>query len=805
MDAHTLARRLRPAKPAALTLALLATAALPAESHAQAPVTLPRPTLSAEWAVEQQVRERWLHGRQQPRFTPFIDSRQWVIVDSIRDAASARRFYLTLTRSADGRDSALIVLDRAGRVARLDVGRAASSRRGRLPEDSVRWEDMRRRAPGGGGVTLGASRLWDLVPTLPATSPHVGVTWRDTIAREAVDGPFRQAMRGTRVSRIVGERAVAGHRLWIVRDSAAVTYEEQYPELERTLSGVRVDRTVSGVLVGVHLYDPALRLSRQRDDTTRLAGQATLHYPDRRSFRTPARYERTRHWELLDAPAYAARLTALRAASSRAVGGMVRVPDDDVEKRLVRGDTGARDSLLAAWQRATDPDSAALIFQMLELWDGRSAGSRARMEQVRLAAGDTSYLYALLANRASRRHPFDTTDVRAMLPFMQDPGLAWSFDLSREELQESLVQSLTTRPPAAPPSPGAAACSPAACRMLAAQWRSAREPRLRDVGLVALVSMDPARWADTVLALDGPQHPLLHPAALLARGVGATWPAASHAPMPPAGSDWHAWLEWMDGRDPRYVAIKAQTSLPDRIRRDTLPQLRFEASHVTAIRFYQARTGREVVAELQRGYDGATSDSARLVFGAMLQGLGALQLTEPQIADGFRSHEPARVDLARRSLLEGFEKSATPTSSDVAAPLLERVVAAIVDSAPLWPSAAADRRAVPGGPAAFHLPRGPVFLDTLRLPPRIRAEWASRVKLMPPDAWIAREARQPGVFYTLGSVTTWGHFARVDVAASGRLARKPDESPQAYAGGATYYLMNVDGAWVAVAELWWIT
>ena len=101
--------------------------------------------------------------------------------------------------------------------------------------------------------------------------------------------------------------------------------------------------------------------------------------------------------------------------------------------------------------------------------------------------------------------------------------------------------------------------------------------------------------------------------------------------------------------------------------------------------------------------------------------------------------------------------------------------------------------------------RGRIFLGTLGLPPRIRATWGARVKILPQAAWNAADAREGGVFYTIEPIITWGRFARVTVAASERLARRADEPLQEYASGATYYLMNLDGEWVIVAESAWVT
>lgn len=792
-------RSRRTAWQRAFTLALLASTALPSQAFSQAPGTLAAPKLAGEWAVEQKGRERWIPGQRQPRFTPFVTTHDWILVDSIRDAGTDRRLWLTLNRTAYGRDSALIVLDRAGHVAHLEFGRAPY--RGRLSlfgDDSARWADLQRRAPRG-NVRLGETRLWDLVPSTPPPEAILGARWTDTIARVAVEAPFHQAMRGTRTSHVIGERTFGGHQLLIVRDSATVTYEEQYPERERTLSGAQVSRIASGTITGVHLWDPALRLSRQSDDTTLLVGEAVLQYPDGRSFRTPARFERTLHRDLLDPSAYAARIAELNDFRSRTRGGMVRLPDEPLTIRLFRGDTTARDSLLSAWQRTTDPDSAESTFRLLEQWGARNRATRTLIDSVRLAAGDTAYLYRLLENRAYPHHPVDTTDVRAMLPFMADPGLPWRFDLSRDVLYENLVQSLTTWPPAS--GAGGVACTPAACRLLADQWSSGTEPRLRDVGLVARLVTDPARWTDTVLALDGPAHPLLHEAALLARGVGATWLASSHLPMPAAGSDWRAWLEWMDGRDPRAIATEKELAASTHTKADTLPHARFEQSHVTAIRFFQARTGRAIVAELRRGYDGATSDSARLVLGVMLQKLGALQLGEPELFALLRSGDATSFVLARETLPGAFARSATRTDSAAWMPLLEHVISAIVDTTPLWPRLDKGDSAIAGAVARLVMPRGRIALDTLGIPPRIRAEWGSRVPIMPSIAWTAQDPRESGVFYSIDPISTWGRFARVSLMATARVPRRADERPQAYGSSATYWLMNVDGQWKILFEI----
>ena len=801
-------RRLTPGVGVAL-LALVAALVPPKASSQSAPIALIGPTLTGEWALEQQTQSRWMHGREQPRFAPFHSDRRWAVVDSVRGGAPGRRIYLTLARSLVGHDSALIVVGPAGQIAALQVGLAPFTRRGmRFPGDSARWEDMRRRGSDR-GVSLHASRLWDVVPTVPSAELRVGFTWTDTIAREADDGPFHPAMRGTRVSRIVDRRVIDGRSFWIVHDSALVKYDERYPERERTLdTTVLVSHIATGTIRGVHLYDPEVHLSRERSDTTRLSGEAVLHYPDGRTFRTPVRFEGTRRLELLDAPRYAARLTELRGQRARTSGGgMVRVPANALEKRLADGDVKARDSLLLAWRRATDPNDAAALFQMLAEWGGRDSALAARLDSIRIAAGDTAYLYRRLADRAFSREPVDDADVRAMLPFMEDPSLAWSHHLSRDWLYENLVQALTTWPRAAAevsPPRGSVACTVSACRLLAAQWRTAHEPRLRDVGLLALLSMDPARWADTVLRLAGPEHPLLRRAVPLVQGVGATWPASSHAPLPPPTNDWHVWLEWRDGRDPQYARAKSDVSLPAALRADTVARVRFEESHATAVRFFQARTGRDVVAEWRRAYDETRSDSGRLVFGSMLQGVGALRNTQPEIVAGFTSADAARVTFARQALLESAAWA--PMDTVAAEPLLQRLLAGIVDGGPIWPNGAADLPAARrGGPTVLHASRGPIYFNPDGLPSSIRLAWTSRVQFMTPAAWNARDVREAGVFYTISPLRAWGRFARVQLTATESNARAPDQAPLVNASGITYYLMSLNGGWVIVATDEWVT
>jgi hypothetical protein len=385
----------------------------------------PRPVQPVELAIEQNTRERWLHARQQPRFTRFTESRSWLLIDSLRgNTGGERRMYLTLGRSANGRDSALVVFGSDGRVASLHVGLSPRSR----PAFSFALTRLFASGP------PPEPRLWDIVPTFRPSPARRGARWTDTLAREAENGGFRQSTRGARVSTIIGDTLVNGRRLWVVRDSAHVRFEERLLEGERTLDTmVTVTRVAEGFIRGRSLYDPDLGLFRERFDSTELSGEAVLRYPGQRNFPTAARYERFRRCDLYDSAGYVARGTELNAASARASGGMVLVPTTDLERRLSRGDTLARDSVFAEWQRSDDPHRREQLFTLLTRWRGVTR----LLDSIRVAGGDTAYLYGWLARRAvSLTEPTRPDEVRQMIAFMEDPGLAFSLGQSRDVLYE---------------------------------------------------------------------------------------------------------------------------------------------------------------------------------------------------------------------------------------------------------------------------------------------------------------------------------------------------------------------------------
>jgi len=280
------------------------------------------------------------------------------------------------------------------------------------------------------------------------------------------------------------------------------------------------------------------------------------------------------------------------------------------------------------------------------------------------------------------------------------------------------------------------------------------------------------------------------------------WDVASKAPLPSRLSDASAWRDWINGEDPSHSAPASLPSAPSRVR----PPLNAERWHSNAIRIYIARTGRDVVSELQQSYRTATSDSVREIFGTILQALGELELTETEVADAFTSQVPERLALAHKALVASLGDSAAHIPDAKAEAFVDRLIAAVVNSTPLW----SDLMASPRGFSSDLLPgvhgaSGRILFDSENIPETVRAKWAGQVVFISESEWDKRSLRDGGIFYRVDPVRVWGRFARVHMWLSERVSRATNETPAAYAAGAIYYLMELNGEWVVVARQSWIT
>ncbi|MFL5538816.1 MAG: hypothetical protein ACJ8J0_07465 [Longimicrobiaceae bacterium] len=764
-------------------LALLLTLAAPLAARAQ-----------GGWTMEVNTTQRWMNGRQRPAFTVHERFRDRLRVDSAVAGAAGGRTLFVSTNYPDAH--AVYAHDASGRPLRVEAELEPQSREPndtpRDSADAVRWRLMRE---GERSLALPAARVWELVPTFPAAAPARGLRWSDTLALEARHGGYRQTLSGRRVSRVVKDTLVRGRRLWIVRDSAEVRYAETAVLFERTLDAeVTVERTTAGRIVGRHLYDPRLRLFTRRHDSTALAGQAVLRYPDGRAFPTPTRFERVRDWALYDSAGFERHDHALADSADDAGMGPVQVLEENgIEMRLIRGDRRLRDSVVAAWHRSRDPEERA---RLNGLPSGDPADPPGRWAALALEAGDTAYAVAdAMENFYSTfNRPVTEAQLRLLLPFMDDPGLAFAFGLDRDPPYENARQGLLSYPPAITPDSLEWACTRAACALLARQRTEAREPRLRDLGVVAELAFDPARWADTVRARVAAGSVLLRDADLLVRGVAASGRSSSKAPLPGPEAGWRAWLEWMEGRDPTYVPYTAD---------DTGWHVYFAEGHANVIRFHQAMTGRDVVAELRRKRAEATEDSARLVYGAILLGMGERLRTPQELAAAIRTGTPAERELALREV-PGLFTPTTRAAPAVAAAIADTLLAMVVDGAPAWPSR--DPAAFRGSYGLRHNPEGPrpAWIEADSLPGPVRAHWASRAHLIV-DGEKGPPPRTAAITFRVSPVLQVGPFVRVEVRWSADYARRPDQAQAAALGGTSVILMEKDGGWVVISQGEWIT
>ncbi|HEX6070515.1 MAG TPA: hypothetical protein VFZ18_11845, partial [Longimicrobiaceae bacterium] len=744
------------------------------------------------------VSERWLYGRQRAEFTPWSQPDHWnfLYVDSVTPGALAGERELRISSfEPNGARYARVRHDGAGRIMRVE---------GHLPTPArppgTEFTEALLRLPGGPRLDTGPDPAFgtpevdaaELILPFHPENLRPGAVWTDSLR---LAGP-RRTVRGIRHSRLERDTLIGGRRHWVVRDSATVRWEEEWMERERTLDTLVVaQRVADGVIVGSQLYDPDVGLFLSRSDSTRLSGEAVLRYPDGREFRTPASYERTREWRRFDREGVEARRAELLAEMRAERGGMVRYPRSPLERRLRDGDPALVDSLVLEWHRSRDAENRARLVQLVESYVARG-DDRSALIGLALEAGDTVFaLQRVLRGRPEPARPLEVRDLELLLPLLADPGLALDFGLARDPFYEFIRGALVDAPPVLAPHPGLWPCTPEACRLLAAQIDTPGDPRLRDLALIARLLMDPARHADEVARRADEGSALVRPAVHLLAGVGATWPAAAQAPLPPPAADWREWLRWMAGVNP---------ALPPPPPDFPSNPIRFDRRHATAMRFVEAYTGRPVVEEVRQRYADAAEDSARLVFGTILVGLGERWSTATDLAEALRTGSDAERTLALRELPRLFA-AAPPAEPEVAQELVNRLLQVVLEGADPWPElrpGADPRRRVPRRVVGGDLP---IFLLADSLPATLRAAWSDRATVISAADWSARSERLPAMLFRAGTVLRYGPFVQLRLNYEGRSARGENEAPAGYAGGFTVTLLESPAGWVQISGSQWIT
>lgn len=737
----------------------------------------------ADLTAERHTRVRWMHGSQQPRFTVFRDARHWVHIDSVVAGERSRGRTLHLRLESEQLTQGAVVtlhVSAAGAWLRASAALTTALPPARVPLDTVRYRRLRL-LDEAQELSLPEARLWGLVPTVRPARLEPGLRWIDTLDLATDQDGFRQSLRGVRVSVVLGDTLIDGRRFYLIGDSARVLYQERVLQDEATLDAVAVvDRAAQGTLRGRHVYDAALGLSLVRHDTTVLAGEALLQYPDGRAFRTPARYEAFGSWTLRDSVSHQRHRDALRREAESHETGMVQLPVGDLERAVDRDDPGVRDSVLARWERTMDPDEYARLFRVL--WWGGERLRRAVQER-RVAAGDTAFALESLPFRSlGYGHKLDLEELQRWLPFLENPGMVFAYGGDREHLFHWIIDGLTAFPPASIPDSTGWPCTPAACRLLAEQRHRGTEPRLRDIGLAAFATVDPARGVDT----------------LLARGEKASsmldrLRASAAVVLPAPGADWREWRGWV---------VHEVCLLNGRCR--STARVSVEAS--TTLRLHHARGTRDIAGEMDTRYRAESSDSARLVFG-MLRLAFEREVSPDTIAAHIRSPSPPLRELGASALALLLAKDSAPRDSATALEVLDHYLAAHYKASPTWQriDQAIAGQAPAKGPDSSALAPGEYFWAD-DLPPELKQKWAGRVPLISEVEWDALPQRMARSVTRVTVEKSFGPFALVHINTSSFLARREDQRVHAFASGHSAIIMKWGSNWVIVRPIsTWIT
>lgn len=754
----------------AVLAAVVAVSAPPRGTAAQM-----QPPDSGAMVLERVTRDRWIPEDRDPAFVPFTEAteaiRLWLLPTG-RITTDTRYLLLRLARfQAD------LGIDRRNHLHDISLDPPAVH--------YTRWDDAEARAAHrlwqlhGPGALLGLpeSRFVAVLFPVPDEPLAPGTRWTDTLtfAAEAAAG-LSETLEEVRHNQVVGDTLLDGRRLPVVRTTSEVRYTAtSAPSRISTYQGAKLDHDLRGGAHGVVIVDTAMGVRAGGADTTTWEGSALLHDPDGRSYPSAVRYERLRRWSLRDSASWA---DSVRANDPRRSGGMLAFPPDSLAARIARGDTTAIDSLLTLWRTADDVTARQRAERSLEVWS-RSELSRA-LDDLRLQAGDTAG--ALDAFLSRWRHRLRPSDLEVFRPWLDDPGRLWRNGFQPSPTYESLAQVIRNASPLVEPDSARWRCEPTACRRLVAMHDSVETPGLADATLVLAFARDPARWQTTLRERARAGSHIARESLPLADGVGAPWPASPQDPMPPAGADWRSWLSWMGGT------------------------VRFENTHAAALRVYAAERGRDPVDELARGWP-PESDSAQLVLGTILEGMGRLERSPEAVAQELLSGSPERIRLAqatlRRHLGRGAAHAAPEVAREILPPLIDSMLAQ--GEAP-WPR-------VPGlvfgvGRSLFSsVPQLPLprFLIRDGLPADVVAQVRPPVLVVDSATWAARPVRAGGVVLTVDPPRAWGDFVSVRWDWTAFHPHAPDEPPSGYAGGGSVDLLRTEEGWRVVGAGLWIT
>ncbi len=687
--------------------------------------SVPTPTERPHDSMRLEVHEQWTHGGRTP---------------SLPSSPLQARYGIDSSVAAPTGGGRIVHLSLAMPLTRDVRGSVTTTASGH--PSAFHAPDARLRLPSMDGMVrafnLPAAVLWNSIPGPVPSAARAGLSWTEPVAFEATSLVDTLTLSGTRSRTIVGDSSANGRRYWLLRDSATVRYRERF-EIEDVNAGDRdtIVREATGTITGqlVVLHTDGSLVSRA--DTVQLEGTAYRH-AGRQVLRTPARYHAVRSWIPFSS---AARM-------------------DSIDR--------------------------------LRQWGGTASGvARSAPEASpvsRPAAPDTMSLLASLGRTARGSLRLDVRDMRQLIDAMSRPEWLWSMGMRQPASWEDIAYRLTDHPPAILADTALWPCTPEACELLGSQWRMARNPTLRRWGLIALAMVHPAEWADTLLRHPSDESEAYGRAANLVR---ASQPDA----IPVTGSDWRTWLAWLARTGttppPRARALGAQalplaSSTQAGVTRRPPPWIpRVLPDHLQQLEFHEARTGRDVTAELLDEFRRERSDSGRLVLGRLLSGRNQLPYTLDELAALITGPDSVMSALAIvdvNQLLNRSQRKAprVPADSATTALVVDRLIGYLVDGTTpfrsIRPWVASTSSGISFGGRRDKVPITGVAAS-------LAERWKGRVLFQGPDSTTTR--RWPSGGYTISPVERFGPFIRVAY-------RSPGSS-------ATWLLLEVNGDLLTVA------
>jgi hypothetical protein len=687
--------------------------------------------------------DRWILAGQKEESTPRDWSLETIRIDSMVETLGQRVVYLSQANQAMGS----VTFNSSGALesttAAMHPPPPESVARMQSPERE-RFELARRfenMSQMDGRLWLAGTRFWPVTYAFHPERLAVGGRWRDEVAFTETDDDLRQEMGSARHSVITGDTVIDGQLLWMIRDSAQVRLLDRFPPTER--EALRT-REVVGIEIGRMAWDPVAQLPRWRDDSLLTTGTIRDSLPDGRLLVTTARYERYRHLRVLD--------------------------------------SGAVRDTLYSWREAARPRHAP----------SPSAGLR---PSLLLATGDTAAaLRALAYSGLPYRTPMNVEEARLVVAVLSDPQRALQWGALSSFIEADTRSRMLGEVPALTPDSTRWRCEPTACGVIAAQWPSAREPELRYLALTARFALDPRRWADTILSRAGEDSIRLSSAAFLVRGVATTWEAGSRAPLPEPDASWQAWMEWMDGVNAAYVA---------RFGNRPAFRMRFEESHLQAIRMRELLTGRNVASELQASLRSAPGDTARSVYRFLLTHLGVPQEPAELIAQRIRAGSSVDRSAAHREATTLLH-SAPLADSSTTRTIQEMLLDAALEGRGPW--AVPDSSGRPTMRQWSPRAGDSVFVKAHALHPALRTKWSGFGRMVTDTSWKPPIEQAPVSVYEISAVQRNGPLARVRFdfwywTPGARAA----PAPGAMATGYTIDLLETNTGWQIIGITQWIT